>query len=519
MSKNTFIIIKKKYFLLISCFCFIGIIFLAFSFIKGEPKQDLKKSTFDHITKIRGEKKQEVIDYFNDIKKQAQNISNDQQMLGFFRVLTNTQSNPSLEFAIDKHYVSSYGNFYDILFVNPKGDIFHSIKKETDYKKNIFTSEISDAKLAQSLKNPSDDGFVEYEYYPPSNEAAAFFTIALQENKKHMGWFVLQCEINNLNAILKNRKGLGRTGEVYLVNKDKLMLSESRFIGDSTILQLQVDTVAVKEALLFRKGEKITNDYRGVNVFSSFEMFDLFGSHWIILVEIDEDEVITEHFRKHQKYFVKEFIAYLGAKEKKVSFPEKPAGLRVRKVGMNEFTKSDNESYLVTEGVSTCTAIAISYPEKFGYLAHISPTDEIYIDNIFTKFILQENYHNFLSELIVKIKHFEVYPYELNELKFVIIATHTNSFAKAIDSILSHDIGLASITFMFNPYSQSSNVLLTPTQYGVHVQWNGEKQFFEDAGKTENLGTILKKIIQYDTYPTSPNSQIPVTPKPHPVSS
>ncbi len=167
MSKKTFIFFKKKPFILIASFCLIGSTLFILQVLKGSPTQDLKKSTFEHITKIRGEKKQEVIDYFEDIKKQAQNIRSDQQMLDFFRLLKTTQSNPSLEFAIDKHYISSYGNFYDILFINPKGDIFHSIKKEADYKKNIFNSEISNVKLAKSLKNPSDDGFVEYEYYPP----------------------------------------------------------------------------------------------------------------------------------------------------------------------------------------------------------------------------------------------------------------------------------------------------------------------------------------------------------------
>ena len=498
MPENKSTVFNKKVYAFFACLCLFGSIFIALPIIKGSPTEDLKKTTFEYITKIRGEKKQEVIAYFEEIKTQAQNIRNDQQMLDFFNLLKTSQDNPSLEFEIDKHYVSSYGNFYDILFINPKGDIFHSIKKEADYKKNIFTSEISNAKLAKALKHPTTDGFVEYEYYPPSNEAAAFFTVTLQEEDKHIGWFVLQCEINNLNAILKNRNGLGRTGEVYLVNKDKLMLSESRFIGDSTILHLQIDTLAVKEALLFSKGEKIINDYRGINVFSSFEMFDLFGSHWIILVEIDEDEVITEHFKKHQKYFIKEFIEYLAIKEIEISTPATLTDLRIQKVEMNEFTKSDTSSYLVTEGVATCTAIAISYPEKFGYLAHISPTDEIYLDNIFTKYLLRDNYHNFLSELIRKIKHFEVYPYELNKVQFVIVATHSDSFAKAIDCILSHDIGLASIKFMYNPLSQSANVLLTPPEYDVHVMWNGEKQAFASSIKTEDLGTILKKIIQYD---------------------
>ncbi len=479
------------------CFCSVITALGTFLLTSSSPELDLKKQTFENITKIRAQKKQEVVEHFENIKKQAQSINTDQQMLRFFNLMQEQQGNPDLEFEIDKHYVARYNNFYDILFIDSAGLVFHSIKKESDYRKNIFTSDISDLKLVKSLKN-SADGFAEYEYYPPSDEAAAFFSVPLSDRDKHIGWFVLQCETNNLNTILTKRNGLGRTGETYLVNKDKLMLSESRFMGDSTVLQLKVDTLAVKEAIQSREGEKILTDYRGVNVFSSFEMFDLFGVSWIIIVEIDEDEVITEHFKKHQKFFINECAAYLSSRDRKVSYPKKMGNLRKKKVEMNEFAKSEAGSYLMTEGVSTCTAIAISYPGKFGYLAHISPTDEIYIDNPLTKYFLQRNYHNFLSQLIGKIKHFEVYPYELNKLQFVIVATHRKSFAKAVKEIIAHDIELASIKFMYNPDAQSSSIVLAPSGYSAYVMWNSKKQFFESAEQIEDLGSIVKKIMHYD---------------------
>jgi methyl-accepting chemotaxis protein len=270
-----------------------------FSQNSNPSKQNIKKQTFEFISKVRKEKKQEVVNYFKIIKEQAQSIRSDQEMLNFFTLIAEEKSSPELEYNLDKHYVTAYSNFYDILFVDATGHIFHSIKKEADYQKNIFTSDkFSSLKLAKSLKKSKNTEFVEYEFYSPSDEAAAFFTVALTDKGKHVGWFILQCETNNINAILANRKDLGRTGEVYLVNKEKMMLSESRFMKDSTILQQKVDTLAVQEALTSKIGEKITNDYRGVRVFSSFEKFELFGATWLIIVEIDEDEVLTEYFKK-----------------------------------------------------------------------------------------------------------------------------------------------------------------------------------------------------------------------------
>ena len=45
---------------------------------------------------------------------------------------------------------------------------------------------------------------------------------------------------------------------------------------------------------------------------------------------------------------------------------------------MNEFCMTRSGEVLETHGVGPCTSIIIYYPKKFGYLAHINPTDEIY---------------------------------------------------------------------------------------------------------------------------------------------
>ena len=42
-----------------------------------------------------------------------------------------------------------------------------------------------------------------------------------------------------------NRKGMGQTGEVYVVDKDGYMITESRFIDDA-ILKQKVDTEPIR---------------------------------------------------------------------------------------------------------------------------------------------------------------------------------------------------------------------------------------------------------------------------------
>ena len=93
-----------------------------------------------------------------------------------------------------------------------------------------------------------------------------------------------------IDNILLNRSGLGESGEIYIVNRDFLMLSESRFI-ENTIFKQKVDTLGVQKC--FNEGvnyEGLYLDYRGTPIYGSSYCADDLG--FVLLAEIDESETI-----------------------------------------------------------------------------------------------------------------------------------------------------------------------------------------------------------------------------------
>ena len=54
-----------------------------------------------------------------------------------------------------------------------------------------------------------------------------FVAAPITENGKIIGVVALQLSIEAINKIMKQRDGMGETGEVYLVGQDKLMRSDS----------------------------------------------------------------------------------------------------------------------------------------------------------------------------------------------------------------------------------------------------------------------------------------------------
>ncbi|HHT9107271.1 MAG TPA: PAS domain S-box protein [Candidatus Wunengus sp. YC64] len=97
---------------------------------------------------------------------------------------------------------------------------------------------------------------------------------------------------HNLGALSWAKgKGAWKTLEIYLVNRDKRMITESVFVKDAVWNQV-VDTLPIKEGL--KSNKEITGfyrDYRGVGV-AGASMY-IPSMKWVLLVEIDKEEVLA----------------------------------------------------------------------------------------------------------------------------------------------------------------------------------------------------------------------------------
>lgn len=127
-----------------------------------------------------------------------------------------------------------------------------------------------------------------------------FLSSALLTDKntgEKIGVLVNYYETSVLNEITTNREGMGDTGEIYIVNKNSYMITESRFVKDA-VLKQRVDTEPVR---LFQRERKVMTgiyqDYRGVPVVGASmgdEINEEFGwLGWTVLVEIDVSEAFA----------------------------------------------------------------------------------------------------------------------------------------------------------------------------------------------------------------------------------
>jgi len=387
------------------------------------------------------------------------------------------------------YYIDNYLAFYDILFVDLQGNVFYTIRKESDLNQNVLRDHVRTGALSDCLKTkPTREAFLDFCNYGPSSEPAAFFVEPVYKENDLNGWIVLQCAVNKLNTLFAWTDSLGKTGETFLVNREGFMPTESNFEGSSTILAKRLDDRNIQAKFSEGRGHRTVTDYRGYTALTSFEVVEFLGTSWLVVAKMDKHEIITRYYAQHRRYFGDRLLDYLrDAPLPKLRDDPPTKAKKVLRVDMDEFVKADHGERLRTFGISTCTGFLAAYQGRFAYLAHISPKDKIY----------GSDDTNLLGKMLKKIKTFDVYPCDTHRIVFVVVATHLDSLLAIVDKLVEEGFLLSQIRMMYNPRAHSGGISYDPLQNDLRVDWRLPKT--PDVRRVHRMvdATSLEEIIQH----------------------
>ncbi len=454
----------------------------------------------------RNEKVSELTRFCQHIDKLADSVANDKKVHAFFDInlqFAEAQKNtPAPESVINKikemrenfnnYYISNYFAFYDMLFIANDGHVFYTLRKEDDLNENLLQGKYKDTLLGKGLAKKLDElSFVDFHSYTPSSEAAAFYLIPISKDGKRTGYLALQININKINTLFTSGRELGQTGEVFLVNRAGFMLTESNFEGQTSILNRHLANVNINAKFEAVNGHRTVTDYRGKTALSAFKVFKFHNTEWLVVAKIDKDEITTEHYLQHPRYYaekIKEHFTEIQPVQKKPDHKHE-AVKTVLRVDMDEFLVADHKQQLETFGISTCTGVLAAYPGKFGYLAHISSIDKLY----------GQKQTDLLHQMTRNIKKFRIYPYQQQDLIFVIIAPHLDTIAPAVESITDQGFFLSQIRFAYRPDAQSARVIYNYTDNDLSVIWNmknSNTKPHQHLDETHNIGQFIEVLIE-----------------------
>ncbi len=230
--------------------------------------------------------------------------------------------------------------YYDLFLIDPEsGNIIYSVFKETDFATSLLHGPYASSnfsRLVREIMRTRERGrvrFQDYDIYTPSYGApAAFVAVTVFDGRDIAGILALQVPSDELNNVMTSNQawkssGMGETGEVYLVGRNHLMRSDSRFLlqdreqylqllhdigmpadeiqriekNNTTILFQPVHGETVNLALSGKTGTREVVDYRGVPVMSAYAPLRVHGMDWVILSEMDIAEISQpiDRFRRH----------------------------------------------------------------------------------------------------------------------------------------------------------------------------------------------------------------------------
>lgn len=279
--------IREKLVVNFALLCITSILILGFYIYNSSYNAILSRTT-NQLTSIREFKKRQIESFFDDRIRDMQLLQKSFGAVDGFD-----------EFEHVNHQLLSVllkSNYYSFVsFYSENQKCVYILKNDTSkmFQWNKRCDSISF--FAEQLKQVVDSRVTITDFATFDGEKVLL--VSLPFNNKQgakMGILSLAVSskaVNSLVYVNTSLSGMGYSGESYIVGDDFVMRSMSRFDSNSVMLK-KVQTQSAQHVFHDDKGVLVANDYRNIEVLSSFTRLKIPDLSWALLVEIDFKELI-----------------------------------------------------------------------------------------------------------------------------------------------------------------------------------------------------------------------------------
>jgi len=288
---------KKNAKLLSSPAVVMAILVLGMVVIYNSTAWKLRSIAAKTIKMVADSKAAQVDVFLELVKSRIMDISTDGYVIICVNLLNSAEKvdknevSSDLTTHLEKNKIPILDNFSEVFVMNIKGVVVASnvkehkgadLSKEPEFlegKKGFFFGKVE---LSEDKKN-------------------SYLSVSAPIVRENEVIGVVTGVVNpaKLYQILFSTNGTVKSGEVYLVNSDKFMISPSRF-DDKAILEKKIDTKATEECMsedvtgedVSAAGTKccIYKNYRGIDVMGAFAAVPSTG--WYLIAEVPSDEAL-----------------------------------------------------------------------------------------------------------------------------------------------------------------------------------------------------------------------------------
>ncbi|WP_338722497.1 methyl-accepting chemotaxis protein [Devosia sp. XK-2] len=191
--------------------------------------------------------------------------------------------------------------YYDIYLFDLSGQNVYSVQKETDFGTSFAENggpwadtDLGKVVRAAMAGNPGDVFLTDFAPYGPAGNAPASFIAApVYDQGLQAGVLAYQMPLGRISEVLSRTKGLGASGQVYLVGQDGLARNDPPETDVDEALNLTVSGPAITAALAGEEGIGILPDFNGASHVASARPLSFGGSDWAVVALENTAEILA----------------------------------------------------------------------------------------------------------------------------------------------------------------------------------------------------------------------------------
>ncbi len=204
--------------------------------------------------------------------------------------------------------------YYDLFFVAPNGEVIYTVVHEDDFASNLFDGPYRDTGLAHIVRNAFavlEADASSFQYYPPSDELAAFLATPVISDDKILGVLALQIDIQRIFAVVSDSVGMGESGETLISRHAGNMVEVMVPVSRTEYFSSMPDPSwgegflsVIRQVLNGNSGHKTITDFQGKTIVSAWRYLPVL--RWGVVVKKDAAEVFASvtNMRKRVRLLV-----------------------------------------------------------------------------------------------------------------------------------------------------------------------------------------------------------------------
>ena len=302
---------------LISLFLFFGLVplLVVSMLINNQASQALRQKSFDQLESMRQIRKAQVESYFRerlgDVAVLAESVAAADVLRLARRVALEAEESGGGGLKIGdqawqatvqgplvtwlEKYKKMYG-YYDLIMIDGDGHVVFTVMREPDLGENVLQGSLQGSGLARLFAKIKIGVALEdfAPYAPSNNQQTAFVGAPVRRDGELLGVIALQLSIEEIDAIMEERAGMGETGETYLVgNLDGASSYRSNRTAKAGRIGQAKSDAFIERALVGESGSASKIGSTGLPELVSFAPVSVPGLNWAVIATISTAEAFA----------------------------------------------------------------------------------------------------------------------------------------------------------------------------------------------------------------------------------